>query len=147
MLATCGETLEGKRCVVSGSGNVASYAAEKLMQLGAKVLTLSDRSGTLVFSNGLTAEQLAAVMELKNVKRGEFAELKMAGAKFVAKKNPWQTVSKYDCAFPCSRQNELDGKDAAYMLKNGVKLVRLDMPYLAKIQDHRESVTTYLQLD
>ena len=123
MLATRGETLEGKRCVVSGSGNVASYAAEKLMQLGATVLTLSDRSGTLVFQDGLTAEQLAAVMELKNVKRGEFAEFKMAGAKFVAKKNPWQTVSKYDCAFPCSRQNELDGKDAAYMLKNGVKLV------------------------
>ena len=76
-----------------------------------------------LYIDGLTAEQLAAVMELKNVKRGEFAELKMAGTKFAAKKNPWQTVSKYDCAFPCSRQNELDGKDAEYMLKHGVTLV------------------------
>ncbi|MCQ2392034.1 MAG: NADP-specific glutamate dehydrogenase, partial [Kiritimatiellae bacterium] len=123
MLAKRGETFEGKRCVISGSGNVATYAAEKLIQLGAKVLTLSDRSGTIVAKDGISTELLAEVMELKTVKRGELSEIKSKGVQFVAKKNSWQLVDKIDAAFPCARQNELDGKDAAYLLKHGCTLV------------------------
>ena len=123
MLAKRGETFEGKRCVISGSGNVATYAAEKLMQLGAKVLTLSDRSGSIVVKDGITPDLLAAVKNLKTVKRGELSEIKAKGVQFVAKKNSWQLVDKIDAAFPCARQNELDGKDAAYLLKHGCKLV------------------------
>ena len=123
MLAKRGETFEGKRCVISGSGNVATYAAEKLMQLGAKVLTLSDRSGAIVVKDGITPDLLAEVMNLKTVKRGELSEIKAKGVQFVAKKNSWQLVDKIDAAFPCARQNELDGKDAAYLLKHGCTLV------------------------
>ena len=123
MLAMRKETFEGKNCVISGSGNVATYAAEKLMQLGAKVLTLSDRSGAIVVKDGITPELLAEVMELKTVKRGELSEIKAKGVQFVAKKNSWQLVDKIDAAFPCARQNELDGKDAAYPLKHGCTLV------------------------
>ena len=123
MLAVKGENFEGKVCAVSGSGNVASFAAKKLMQLGATVVTLSDRSGTLYMPKGLTEKTLKDIMTLKNVKRGELSELKVKDAKFFPKKNPWQIVSSVDCAFPCSRQNELDGKDAEYLLKHGCKLV------------------------
>ena len=123
MLAMRGETFEGKKCVISGAGNVASFAAQKLMQLGAKVLTLSDRSGAIVVKDGITPELLAEVMELKNVKRGELSEIKAKGVQFVAKKNSWQLVDQVDCAFPCARQNELDGDDAAYLLKHGCTLV------------------------
>ena len=123
MLAKRGETFEGKRCVISGSGNVATYAAEKLIQLGAKVLTLSDRSGAIVVKDGITPDLLAEVMNLKTVKRGELSEIKAKGVQFVAKKNSWQLVDKIDAAFPCARQNELDGKDAAYLLKHGCTLV------------------------
>ena len=123
MLAMRGETFEGKKCVISGSGNVASFAAQKLMQLGAKVLTLSDRSGAIVVKDGITPELLAEVMELKNVKRGELSEIKAKGVQFVAKKNSWQLVDQIDCAFPCARQNELNGDDAAYLLKHGCTLV------------------------
>ena len=122
MLAVKGDTLEGKTCVISGSGNVASFAAEKLMQLGAKVVTLSDRSGTLYVKEGFTTKLLKQVMNLKNVKRGELSELAKAG-KFFKGANPWQIADKVDCAFPCSRQNELNGKDAAYLLKHGCKVV------------------------
>jgi len=123
MLAKRGQTFEGKRCVISGSGNVATYAAQKLMQLGAKVLTLSDRSGSIVVKDGITPGLLAEVMNLKTVKRGELSEIKAKGVQFVAKKNSWQLVDKIDAAFPCARQNELDGKDAAYLLKHGCTLV------------------------
>ena len=123
MLAKRGETFEGKKCVISGSGNVATYAAEKLIQLGAKVLTLSDRSGTIVVKDGINQDLLETVMNLKNVKRGELSEIKAKGVQFVAKKNSWQLVDKIDAAFPCARQNELDAKDAAYLLKHGCTLV------------------------
>ena len=124
MLAMRKQTFEGKQCVISGSGNVASFAAEKLMQLGATVLTLSDRSGSIYVKDGITPELLAEIKHLKGVKRGELADLKKSKAiKFIAKKNPWQIAPSYDCAFPCSRQNELNGEDAAYMLKNGCTLV------------------------
>ena len=125
MLAMRGETFEGKRCVISGSGNVASFAAEKLMQLGAKVLTLSDRSGAIYAEGGITAKMLKDIMYLKNVKRGEFADFakKTKAVKFFKGANSWMLADKVDCAFPCARQNELNGKDAAYLLKHGCKLV------------------------
>ena len=125
MLAMRGETLEGKKCVISGSGNVASFAAEKLMQLGAKVMTLSDRSGAIYAPDGLTPKMLKDVMTLKNVKRGELADFakKTKAVKFFAKANSWQIADKIDAAFPCARQNELDAKDAAYLLKHGCTLV------------------------
>ena len=125
MLAKRGETFEGKRCVVSGSGNVASFAAQKLMQLGAKVLTLSDRSGAIYASDGITEKMLADIMYLKNVQRGELAEFakKTKAVKFFKGVNSWQLADKIDAAFPCARQNELNGKDAAYLLKHGCKLV------------------------
>ena len=122
MLAKRGETFEGKKCVISGSGNVATYAAEKLIQLGAKVLTLSDRSGTIVVKDGISEDLLKTVMELKTVKRGELSEIKAKGVQFVAKKNSWQLVDKIDAAFPCARQNELNGQDAEYLLKQGCTL-------------------------
>ena len=125
MLAMRGETLEGKKCVISGSGNVASFAAEKLMQLGAKVMTLSDRSGAIYAPDGLTPKMLKDIMTLKNVKRGELADFakKTKAVKFFAKANSWQIADKIDAAFPCARQNELDAKDAAYLLKHGCSLV------------------------
>ena len=125
MLAMRGETFEGKRCVISGSGNVASFAAQKLMQLGAKVLTLSDRSGAIYAPDGITEKMLKDIMVLKNVKRGELAEFakKTKAVKFFAGKNSWQIVDKIDAAFPCARQNELNGADADYLLKHGCTLV------------------------
>ena len=125
MLAMRGDTLEGKRCVVSGSGNVATYAAEKLMQLGAKVLTLSDRSGAIYAKDGITPKMLQDVMRLKTVARGELADFakKTKAVKFFKGANSWQLADKVDCAFPCARQNELNGKDAAYLLKHGCTLV------------------------
>ena len=123
MLAKRGETLEGKKCVISGSGNVASFAAQKLIRLGAKVLTLSDRSGSILAKDGITEDLLNEVMNLKNVKRGELSEIKSAGVQFFPKVNSWQITDAIDCAFPCARQNELNGEDAAYLLKHGCKLV------------------------
>ena len=125
MLAMRGDTLEGKRCVVSGSGNVATYAAEKLMQLGAKVLTLSDRSGAIYAKDGITPKMLKDVMRLKTVTRGELADFakKTKAVKFFKGANSWQLADKVDCAFPCARQNELNGKDAEYLLKHGCTLV------------------------
>ena len=125
MLAMRGDTLEGKRCVVSGSGNVATYAAEKLMQLGAKVLTLSDRSGAIYAKDGITPKMLKDVMRLKTVARGELADFakKTKAVKFFKGVNSWQLTDKIDAAFPCARQNELNGKDAEYLLKHGCKLV------------------------
>ncbi|MBQ1345270.1 MAG: NADP-specific glutamate dehydrogenase [Kiritimatiellae bacterium] len=125
MLAKRGETFAGKRCVISGSGNVASFAAEKLMQLGAKVLTLSDRSGAILCEEGLTEKMLKDIMYLKNVTRGELADFakKTKAVKFFKGVNSWQLTDKIDAAFPCARQNELNGKDAEYLLKHGCTLV------------------------
>ena len=125
MLAMRGETFEGKKCVISGAGNVASFAAQKLMQLGAKVLTLSDRSGAIYCKDGLTEEMLQEIMVLKNVTRGELADFAKdkAGVAFYKGANSWQIADQIDCAFPCARQNELNGDDAAYLLKHGCTLV------------------------
>ncbi|MBN2652284.1 MAG: NADP-specific glutamate dehydrogenase [Spirochaetales bacterium] len=123
MLEDNGHTFHGKVCSVSGSGNVAQYCTEKLNQLGAKVVTLSDSSGFIYDADGIDAEKLAFVMDLKNVKRGRISEYvnKYPKAEFVAGKTPWGV--KADCAFPCATQNELNGDDAKELVKNGCMLV------------------------
>lgn len=125
MLKTQKDSLNGKTCLISGAGNVATYAMEKLLQLGAKPVTLSDRSGTLYIPNGYTDKEMHMVMQLKEIERGELSDLvaRIPGAQFFAKARPWQIVDKMDCAFPCSRQNELDDKDATFLLKHGCKVV------------------------
>lgn len=119
MLETKGNDFSGKRVVISGSGNVAQYAAEKAIQLGATVLTLSDSSGYIYDEAGINAEKLAFVMELKNTKRGRIGEYLEAypNAKFVKGKTPWG--EKCDIALPCATQNELNENDAKTLLKNG----------------------------
>lgn len=119
MLAVKGEIFKGKRVVVSGSGNVAQYAAEKCIELGAKVITLSDSSGHIVCNDGLNAEQLAFVMELKNVRRGRIHEAadNFDNISFVAG-TPWNVSC--DVALPCATQNELKGDDAKLLISNGL---------------------------
>ncbi|MGC8492191.1 MAG: NADP-specific glutamate dehydrogenase [Syntrophobacteraceae bacterium] len=129
MLATRNMTLEGKSCLVSGSGNVAQYTAEKLLELGAKVLTLSDSSGYIYDEEGLTRNKLDFVMMLKNQKRGRISEYadKYKSAVYTpidpaADCNPlWN--HRADCAFPSATQNEINGKDARNLLQNGIMLV------------------------
>ncbi|MBU2018049.1 MAG: NADP-specific glutamate dehydrogenase [Bacteroidetes bacterium] len=120
MLATKGDSFKGKTVVVSGSGNVAQYAVEKATELGAKVVTMSDSAGYIHDADGISAEKLAFVMELKNVKRGRIEEYvaKYPSAKFVAGKRPWEV--KADIALPCATQNELNGDEAKALLANGV---------------------------
>ena len=122
MLKVRNETFKGKICAVSGSGNVAQYTVEKLQQLGAMSVTLSDSDGFIHDPKGITPEKLEFVMELKNVRRGRIQEYaKKYGCEYVAGKRPWGV--KCDCAFPSATQNEIDGNDAATLLKNGCKLV------------------------
>ena len=122
MLKTRGETFMGKTCTVSGSGNVAQYTVEKINQLGGKVVSLSDSAGTIHDKDGISAEKLAFVMELKNVKRGRIAEYaRKFGAQYLEGQNPWSIPC--DCAFPSATQNEINGADAATLVKNGCKLV------------------------
>ena len=129
MLATRGETLEGKTCLVSGSGNVAQYTVEKINQLGGKAVTLSDSSGYVYDPEGIDEKKLAWVMELKNVRRGrikEYAE-QFKSATYTARDpkadhNPlW--AHKADCAFPSATQNEINIKDAQNLVNNGVYVV------------------------
>ena len=123
MLATRGDSFKGKVCSISGSGNVAQYAAEKLLQLGAKPVTFSDSNGYIYDPDGITQEKLEWVKELKNVRRGRISEYtkQYPNAKYVANEKPWSV--KVDCAFPCATQNELDGAAAETLLKNGCILV------------------------
>ncbi|MBR4675467.1 MAG: NADP-specific glutamate dehydrogenase [Victivallales bacterium] len=125
MLATKHETLIGKSCVISGAGNVAVYAALKLISLSAKVMTLSDRSGVLFKKDGLTEDDVRRVIRYKEEARGELEEIvdQFDGAKFFPKARPWEVADKIDCAFPCSRQNELNGAEAEYLVKHGCTLV------------------------
>jgi len=123
MLKAKKDSMKGKIALVSGSGNVAQYAVEKLNQLGAKVVTLSDSDGMIYDPAGVDDKKLAYVLELKNVKRGrikEYAE-KYKGVTYEAKKTPW--ALKADLAFPCATQNELNGKDAKVLIDNGCKAV------------------------
>ena len=122
MLKTRNETFEGKICTVSGSGNVAQYTTEKVTQLGGKVVTLSDSGGTIYDADGIDAEKLAWVMELKNVRRGRISEYaEKFGAEYLPNQRPWSV--KCDCAFPSATQNEIDGNDAKSLLANGCYVV------------------------
>ncbi len=119
MLKTKGQSIEGKRVLISGSGNVAQYAAEKAIQLGAKVLTLSDSNGFVKFADsGMTEAQLAALIELKEVRRERIAVYaKEQGLEYFANQKPWAIPC--DVALPCATQNELDAEDAKTLLSNG----------------------------
>jgi glutamate dehydrogenase (NADP+) len=129
MLATRGQTLEGRTCLVSGSGNVAQYTVEKLLQLGARPVTLSDSNGFIVDEEGITREKLDFVLQLKNLRRGRIQEYteKFRTATYLPldarlDHNPlWDR--RADCAFPSATQNEISGKDAANLLRNGVYVV------------------------
>jgi glutamate dehydrogenase/leucine dehydrogenase len=117
-LGTRGDSFKGKTVAVSGSGNVAQYAVEKVNELGGKAVTLSDSNGTVYDPKGIDAEKLAYVMELKNVKRGRIEEYaKKYGCEYHAGKRPWHV--KCDVALPCATQNEVNGEDAKTLVKNG----------------------------
>jgi len=123
MLKTRGDSIKGKICTVSGSGNVAQYTVEKINQLGGKCVSLSDSNGTIYDPAGISAEKLAYVMDLKNVRRGrirEYAE-KFKGVEYKEGMRPWGI--KCDCAFPSATQNEINGEDARTLVKNGCILV------------------------
>jgi len=119
MLETRGDSLKGKTVTVSGAGNVAQYACQKATQLGAKVVTLSDSSGYIYDEEGIDADKLAFVMELKNEKRGRISEYveKYPQAKFFKGERPWGV--KCDVAMPCATQNEVNGEEAKTLLSNG----------------------------
>ncbi|CAA0210997.1 glutamate dehydrogenase, NADP-specific [Tenacibaculum maritimum] len=119
MLKTKGDSFEGKTVAISGSGNVAQYATEKATELGAKVVTLSDSSGYIYDQDGIDAEKLAYVMEIKNVRRGRIHEYveKYPNAKFFKGERPWSV--KCDVALPCATQNELNGEEAKTLVANG----------------------------
>ncbi len=118
MLKTKGDCIEGKTCLISGSGNVAQYTAEKLIELGGKVVTMSDSSGFVHDPAGLDKEKLAYIMELKNVRRGRIKEYaKEYGVKYYEKQDPWGVPC--DLAFPSATQNEINEKEATSLVKNG----------------------------
>lgn len=119
MLKTIKEEIKGKTVVISGSGNVAQFAAEKVIQMGGKVITLSDSGGYIHDKDGITAEKLDFVMDLKNNKRGRISEYteKYTSASFHKGKTPWDV--KCDIALPCATQNELNGDGAKALIKNG----------------------------
>ena len=118
MLKRDGQDFDGKRVTISGSGNVAQYASQKVMELGGSVISLSDSEGTLFIEAGLSEEQWQYLMDLKNVRRGRLSEMAAHyGLQFLAGQRPWQLPC--DIALPCATQNELDGNDARTLLKNG----------------------------
>ncbi|WP_421250380.1 NADP-specific glutamate dehydrogenase [Aeromonas sp. 600584] len=122
MLAQRGQSLDGMRVSVSGSGNVAQYAIEKAMSLGARVITASDSGGTVYDPAGFTPEKLARLMELKNEQRKRVADYAHEmGLEFFSGRTPWHLAT--DIALPCATQNELDASDAAVLIANGVQLV------------------------
>lgn len=125
MLSTRGKDMKGLRCIVSGSGNVAQYTIEKVNHLGGKCISISDSSGTIIDEEGITAEKLKYIIELKEVRRGrvkEYAE-KYKSAKYYDGKSVWDVVReqgvKVDCAFPSATQNEVNGANAQALVKNG----------------------------
>ena len=119
-----GESMNGKTVVVSGSGNVAQFAIQKATELGAKVVSASDSSGYIYDKDGITAEKLTFLMELKNERRVRIKEYAdHFGCEFVADSRPWSINAKVDVAMPCATQNELNEADAKNLIANGVKLV------------------------
>ena len=119
MLHHVSKSIKGKTVTISGSGNVAQYAAEKCIQLAAKVVSMSDSSGTIYDSEGINEEKLAFIMDLKNIKRGRISKYidEYPKAKFFKNKTPWNI--KCDIALPCATQNELNEKDAKALISNG----------------------------
>ncbi len=123
MLATRGIDIAGKRVAISGSGNVALFTAQKLLSLGAKVVSMSDSDGSIYVPDGLTAEQLERIFELKLAYRARISEFaKESGCEYYAKERPWRHV-KCDIAMPSATQNEIDGDDARALLAQGVVAV------------------------
>ncbi|WP_396156069.1 NADP-specific glutamate dehydrogenase [Flavobacterium sp.] len=141
MLATKGQSFEGKTVVVSGSGNVAQYAIEKATQLGGKVVTASDSSGYIYDADGITPEKLAYIMEIKNVNYGRIGDYvaKYPSAQFVSGKRPWEV--KCDIALPCATQNELNGDEAKALIANGCTCVAEG----ANMPSTPEAVTEFLK--
>lgn len=123
MLATLGDSYKGKKVCISGSGNVAQFAAKKCLELGAEVLTMSDSNGYIFDPDGINSEKLQYIFQLKNVLRGRIREYvtKYPAAKYVAGERPWGEAC--DIAMPCATQNELNGEQAATLLANGCKCV------------------------
>ena len=123
MLEIKGDSFKGKTVAISGSGNVAQYATEKVNELGGKVVTLSDSAGTIYDADGIDADKLAYVMELKNVQRGRISEYvtEYPNAKYFKGERPWSVIC--DVALPCATQNELNGDEAKVLVKNGVMCV------------------------
>ena len=122
MLRRTRQHFDGRRVSISGSGNVAQYAAEKALELGARVITFSDSDGTVVDSDGIDGEKLQALMELKNVRRGRLSEFaQQFGLHFEAGRRPWHLPT--DIALPCATENELDEQDARTLVGNGVRCI------------------------
>ncbi len=123
MFKRVSDSLEGKKCLVSGSGNVAIYTAEKAAEMGARVVTMSDSSGFVYDPAGIDAEKLAFIKELKEVRRGRISEYSSAfkGVEFYPDESPWGVAC--EVAFPCATQNEISAEDAATLLSNGVQAV------------------------
>ena len=120
MLKTMGETFEGKKVLISGSGNVAQYACQKVTELGGKVISMSDSGGSIIDENGIDEEKWNFIMDLKNVRRGRIKEYAdKFGAKFVEGKRPWG-LADAQVAMPCATQNEISGDEAREMVKRGV---------------------------
>jgi len=138
MLKTRGEGIKGKTTVISGSGNVAQYAAEKILQLGGKVITMSDSGGYIHDADGIDADKLAFVMDLKNNKRGRISEYvdKYPNATYYAGERPWSI--KCDIALPCATQNELNGDEAKTLISNGCMCVSegANMPSTPEAVEH-----------
>ena len=117
-----GESIEGKTCLISGSGNVAQFCAEKIIELGGKVLTMSDSGGTVYDKDGIDADKLEWVMDLKNNRRGRIKEYAQEfGCEYFEGKKPWHINA--DLAFPCATQNEINKEDSEHLVKNSIRLV------------------------
>ena len=142
MLKTKKDGFEGKTALVSGSGNVAQYTVEKLIEYGAKVVSMSDSNGTIIDEDGIDSEKLAWVMDLKNVRRGRISEYakQFKGAKYVEGKRPWGLV-KAELALPSATQNEIDAADAKALLDNGCILVSEG----ANMPSTNEAINLYLK--
>jgi glutamate dehydrogenase (NADP+) len=133
-----GLSMEGLRVAVSGSGNVAQYASQKLLEFGAKVITMSDSNGVLIFDNGMTQQDWDAIIKCKQVSRARLSSLKgSVSGRFVANETPWSVDIKCDLALPSATQNELDEDGVKLLIKNGVLGVfeGANLPTNAKGQD------------
>ena len=141
MLKQRNDSFEGKRVAISGSGNVAQYAAQKVLELGAKVISVSDSGGTLYYPDGMTQSQWDTLMTLKNEQRGRLESLHGDGCEFIAGQRPWHLPC--DIALPCATQNELDADDARHLIENGCIAVAegANMPSTLEavdlLQEHR----------